>query len=121
LAAEKRVRDVLGAARRQRRIEVGSDAVEEALERNEAYVVVVACDARAAAETTGVRRAVASGRACAWGNKERLGRICGRSEVGVLAVTEERLATALFEAIALSHLQGPPGLSGEADVLTEVE
>jgi ribosomal protein L7Ae-like RNA K-turn-binding protein len=121
MAAEKRARDVLGAARRQRRIEVGSDAVEEALERNEAHLVVVACDARAAAETTGVRRAVASGRACAWGNKERLGRICGRSEVGVLAVTEERLATALFEAIALSHLQGPPGLSGEADVLTEVE
>ncbi len=121
-AADKKVRDLLGAARRQRRLELGSVAVEEALERGEARVVVVATDARAAADTTGVRRAVLSGKACAWGNKERLGRICGRSEVGVLAVTEERLATALFGAIALSHLQGALGASGEqVDVLTEVE
>lgn len=123
-AAEKKVRDLLGAARRQRRLELGSAAVEEALQGGIARLVVVACDARAAAETSGVRRAIAAGKACAWGSKEGLGRICGRSEVGVIAVTEDRLATALFDAIALAHSPGTPvfGPSAErADVLTEVE
>ncbi len=123
-AADKKVRDLLGAARRQRRMELGSAAVEEALAAGVAHLVVVACDARAAAETSGVRRAVAAGKAAAWGTKDGLGRICGRSEVGVIAITEDRLATALFDAIALAHSQGAPefGASSErVDVLTEDE
>lgn len=124
-AGDKRVRDLLGAARRQRKLALGSAAVEDALGRGLAGLLVVAQDARAAAETPGVRRAVAEGRACAWGSKERLGRIVGRPEVGVVAILDDRLAAALFDAIALAHLQGPPPGAGRnpgrADVSTEVE
>lgn len=124
-AGDKRVRDLLGAARRQRKMALGSAAAEDALGRDQASLVVVAQDARAAAETPGVRRAAAEGLACAWGSKERIGQIVGRPEVGVLAILDDRLAAALFDAIALAHLQGPPpraeGNPGRADVSTEVE
>ncbi len=124
-AADKRVRDLLGTARRQRKLALGSAAVEDVLGSGEACLVVVAQDARAAAETSQVRRAVAEGLACAWGSKERMGRIVGRPEVGVVAILDDRLAAALFDAIALAHLQGPPpragGNPGRADVSTEVE
>lgn len=124
-AGDKRVRDLLGAVRRQRKYALGSDAVEDALARGQACLVLVAQDARAGAETPGVRRAVAEGLACAWGTKERIGQIVGRPEVGVLAILDDRLATALFDAIALAHLQGPPldagRTPGRADVSTEVE
>lgn len=124
-AGDKRVRDLLGAARRQRMLALGSDATEDALAKGLACAVLVAQDARAAAETPGVRRAVVEGLACAWGTKERIGQVVGRPEVGVLAILEDRLATALFDAIALAHLQGPPpkadGTLGGADVSTEVE
>jgi hypothetical protein len=42
----------------------------------------------------------------------------------VIAITEDRLATALFDAIALAHSQGAPDFGASAervDVLTEVE
>lgn len=125
IAADKRIRDLLGAARRQRKLALGSAAVEDALGKQQARLVVVARDARAAAELPGVRRAVAAGSAAAWGSKERMGQIVGRPEVGVLAILDDRLATALFDAIALAHLQGPPppasGSTGRMDVSTEVE
>lgn len=124
IAADKRVRELLGAARRQRKLELGSAAVEDALGKDQARAVLVARDARAAAELPGVRRAVASGLAAAWGSKESLGQIAGRPEVGVLAILDERLATALFDAIALAHLQGPSptgGSTGRVDVSMEVE
>jgi hypothetical protein len=48
----------------------------------------------------------------------------GRPEVGVLAILDDHLATALFDAIALAHLQDPSlarGTPRRADVSTEVE
>ena len=74
-AMDRRIEGLLAAAVRSRRLARGADAVTGACRRGEAALVVVACDAAAAAELTEVRRAVAEGRAVAWGTKQRLGAI----------------------------------------------
>jgi predicted RNA-binding protein YlxR (DUF448 family)/ribosomal protein L7Ae-like RNA K-turn-binding protein len=72
---DRRVEGLLATAVRSRQLARGADAVTGACQRGEAALVVVACDAAAAADLTEVRRAVAEGRAVAWGTKERLGAI----------------------------------------------
>jgi predicted RNA-binding protein YlxR (DUF448 family) len=74
-AMDRRIEGLLRAAVRSRHMARGSDAVTGACRRSEGELVVVACDAAAAANLTEVRRAVAEGRAVAWGTKERLGAI----------------------------------------------
>ena len=74
-AMDRRIEGLLAAAVRSRRAVCGADAVTGACKRGEAALVVVACDAAAAADLTEVRRAVAEGRAVAWGSKQRLGAI----------------------------------------------
>ena len=49
---------------------------EGAFERGEASLVVVARDAAAGAELSVVRKAIAEGRAVAWGSKRELGALC---------------------------------------------
>jgi predicted RNA-binding protein YlxR (DUF448 family)/ribosomal protein L30E len=107
VAAERRVSGLLAAAYRARKMEIGSDAVAEALDRRAAELVIVACDARAAAETRAVRGAVAAGLVRAWGNKEAVGRACGRAEVGVVAVLDAGLAQALSTALQLAQMPAP--------------
>lgn len=104
-AVERRVEGLLRAATRTRAVAVGADAVSGACARGEAELVVVACDAAAGAELPEVRRAVAAGRAAAWGTKAALGSIAGgRREHGValLAVTSGRIAAAAAEAIRIA-------------------
>ncbi len=101
-AADQQVRHMLGAGRRQRRLALGATAVAEAVRRGEAGVVVVARDAQAASRLPEVLEMVRTGRGAAWGSKDELGRICGRPEIGVLAVLDLRLAERLFGAIAMA-------------------
>jgi predicted RNA-binding protein YlxR (DUF448 family) len=70
---DRRIEGLLGAAVRSRQLSAGGGAVTEACRRSEAKLVLVARDAAGLAELTEVRRAVAEGRAVAWGTKERLG------------------------------------------------
>lgn len=107
LAADARVRQLLGAARRQRLITVGADAASEAWFSGKAEMLLVASDARAAAELASVRAAVPLGKVRVWGTKDELGQLTGRPEVGVLAVSDQRLATGLFGAIAMALLAHP--------------
>ena len=99
----KRVDALLATAVRARAAHIGTDAVVEACRRGgDGVLVVVACDAAAAADTTEVRRAVAEGRAVAWGTKAtlaeatRAGREAG---VGVVAIDSTRIASALHAAV----------------------
>ena len=105
-AALRRVSGLVIAARRAKKLAVGGAAVEQALAAGEAALVVVASDARAAAELPGVSGAIASGRAVAFGSKDFLGELIGRSEVGVVAVLDEGLADEIARMIAMAHL--PP-------------
>jgi ribosomal protein L7Ae-like RNA K-turn-binding protein len=121
-AADRRVEALLSAARRSRKVAIGSTLVRQELERDRCRLVVVATDARAAATTPWVQQAVSRGLAAAWGTKERLGRVMGRSEVGVVALVDDGLARTLTRSIGLAHLNSPCLVPGDVDgeVSTEV-
>jgi hypothetical protein len=121
---DRRVQGLLVAAIRSKNAAIGADAVKSACERGEAPLVLVACDAAAAAELSQVRKAVAEGRAVAWGTKSGLGSLVGQclgatrgqaalrpqtpgsgdegtrsAGIGVIALTSPRIAAAVRAAV----------------------
>lgn len=112
LGALHRVTQLLGAARRQNAVVFGTDATAEAWYRERAQLVLVAQDARAAANAGFVRDAVAANAARVWGTKDELGRLFGRPEIGVLGIVDRGLASRLFGAIAMALLVRQPGFGG---------
>jgi predicted RNA-binding protein YlxR (DUF448 family)/ribosomal protein L7Ae-like RNA K-turn-binding protein len=113
----RRIEGLVTAAVRSRRLAHGADAVTSACRRGDAALVMVACDAAAAAELTEVRRAVSEGRAVAWGSKQLLGQMvtekpraavpengsdAGAPAVAVVAITSRQLAEALRHAVQLA-------------------
>lgn len=111
-AADRRIEGLLSGARRAGELALGADAVAVALREGRAQLVVVARDAAAAARIPEVERAVASGRAVALGDKQRLGALAARPELAVLAVLHPGVA----DAVARTHRAaepfrtlGPPG------------
>ena len=105
-ALERRAHGLLLAAARAHKVALGSDAVTGAVERGDAQLVVVATDAAAAAELSAVRRAVAAGRAVAWGTKQVLAASCSAAAsskriegLGVVAIGDDRLAMAFRAAV----------------------
>jgi len=124
---DRRIEGLLRAAGRSRQVARGTEAVTAACQRSEATLVVVACDAPAAADLSEVRLAVADGRAVAWGTKERLGAIVapsavrsrlgspfaktpslgagapGPEGVGVVAITSRKIADALRQAVQAAN------------------
>lgn len=106
-AMNRRLFGLMASAVRARALALGSDAVTGACQRNEARLVIVACDAAAAADLTEVRRAVAEGRGVAWGTKQTLAALChkGRATgegLGVVAITSKHLAWAIAEAVRVA-------------------
>jgi hypothetical protein len=105
---DRRIEGLLQTAVRSRQVARGADAVTGAGQRGEADLVVVARDAAAAAELTEVRSAVSEGRAIAWGDKLRLGRLFARpgdpegAGVGVLSVASRPLAEGLRQAAQIA-------------------
>jgi len=109
-AGERRVEALLGAARGAKKLAVGSDASKAACEESNAHLLIVARDARAAATEGWVMAAVKQGRAVAWGEKERLGRVLARPDTAVVAVMDQGFAKALARAVALAALRDPAGV-----------
>lgn len=105
-AANHRVQQLLGSARRQNLLIFGADAVEAAYWGGQAGYLLVALDAQSAAKSSCVTDAVGQGKAAAWGTRANLGQLLGRPEVGILAVRDRGLATSLFGAIAMALLAG---------------
>lgn len=111
-AMDRRIEGLFAAAVRSRQLAFGADAVTGACQRGDAALVVVARDAAAAAELTEVRRAVSEGRAVAWGDKQRLGRIVmtgkrpggdsGGAGVGVTAILSPKLGDAVLLAVRIA-------------------
>jgi predicted RNA-binding protein YlxR (DUF448 family) len=105
-ALERRVRGLLVAASRARAIAPGADAATSADRVGDAKLFVVASDAAAGAELGVVRRAVAEGRAVAWGTKQVLGALCSsagsakRTEgLSVVVIKDDRIAGAIQAAV----------------------
>lgn len=101
-AAERRVTGLLMAALRSKQAVLGADAVTERAALGQVELIVVACDAAAAAGLPVITRAIAEGRAVAWGTKSRLGALAGRAEVAVLGIQSAKLADAVRGTVRMS-------------------
>jgi len=100
VAMDRRIEGLLASSLRARALAIGSDAVSAACRAGEAKLVVVARDAAAAAQLGEVQRAVAEGRAVAWSDKERLGRLVrSRDPVAVVAIERQTIADSIRDAV----------------------
>ncbi|WXB12306.1 hypothetical protein LZC94_31215 [Pendulispora albinea] len=114
---DRRLEGLLLAARRSGNLTYGADAVCELLEQFESgqrgrdenvpqkgkdVVVVVARDADGSKVVSRrpIAEAIASGRAIAWGTKDGVGRLLGREEVALVAVTSASIASELRAVFA---------------------
>jgi predicted RNA-binding protein YlxR (DUF448 family) len=108
-AMDRRVQGLLVSAMRSRRAVFGTESVKGACQRGDAKLIVVACDAAAAADLSEVRRAVAEGWAVGWGTKSLLAALCrgGAAEsaagLAVLAITSDRIAAAVRDAVHVAE------------------
>lgn len=91
----QRISGLLQSAGRIRCVELGADAVHAALRAGREGFLLFAEDARGRREelvAEATRRAVPVG---TWGTKETLGRLFGRSELGVLLIANDGIAAEL--------------------------
>lgn len=98
-AYEARIAGLLASARRIRALALGTDASLEALESGEASLVIFAQDA--AGRRFDLER-LAKKIDCdvlVHGDKAGLGTLLGRAEVGVVTITDARLAHAVAESV----------------------
>ncbi len=124
-AYDRRFASLLATARRAKKVECGSDAVTAVCRAGRASLVVVATDAAQAADLTEVRRARQEGRVLPWGTKLALAAaISGQTDaaadvetsatdaarrLGVVAVTDTRIAHALKDAWLVATLTAADG------------
>jgi predicted RNA-binding protein YlxR (DUF448 family) len=101
-AHDRRVTGLILGARRSGHLAIGTDASCDALGRGPA-LAVVACDAGSVAKKDVVTRAAAEGRAVVWKDKTTLGKLFGRDEVGIFAVTHAEIAREIQEARSRSE------------------
>jgi uncharacterized protein len=113
LQAERRAFALLGSALRAGRGRAGTTQVRDAINGGGVELVIVARDARAAADAPWIDALVGEGRARAFATKELLGRAIGREEIGVIAILDVGLASALKRALDVADL-GLPGAAGRS-------
>lgn len=119
--AERRAYALIGSAFRARKAAAGTTAVRDSFAAGQVKLVLVACDARAAAETPSVAALVQSGQARAFGSKELLGRAIGRPETGVIAILDEGISSALSHSLRVAELGlARAAEAGAAEPLSEV-
>lgn len=103
VSANRRIEGLVSGARRARHAVAGADTVQQAVRDGTAKLVVVACDAAAAAKLSEIQRAISQGTAIVWGHKARLGALLGCDEVAVCAVLHEGVAAAISSAYRASQ------------------
>lgn len=96
---ERRMRGLLSSAQRARAVALGTDSVRAALHANQGDLLIRTKDSRGRADEL-ARAATAIGCAtAAWGTKASLGDAFGRSELGVLLVTDRGIARAILDCL----------------------
>jgi predicted RNA-binding protein YlxR (DUF448 family) len=120
-AGKRRALALLSAAARAKKTAAGATAAGEALERGLGHLVVIAEDARAAAELGPVVSASERGETLTLGTKAELGTALGRADTGVVVILDDRLGESLREATALSKLILPrtPRGAKKSELVTE--
>ena len=111
-AGLRRVLGLVGAAHRARKAAAGATAATEALEQGLGRLVVIAEDARAAAELPAVLKAVERGESLVVGTKALVGAALGRADTGVVVILDDRLGDSIRQAAALAALTLPRGARG---------
>jgi ribosomal protein L7Ae-like RNA K-turn-binding protein len=119
-AANRRVEALISSARRSGNAAPGADVAREAVERGRAELLVVAADARAAAQEAFVARVAAAGKVVIWGTKEVLGRATGRPDTALVAISDRGLADAVVRSVALSSIPAPDARRGTGQAVVEV-
>jgi len=89
---DRRLEGLLASAVRQRRVGIGTDMVRRALDDGSAALLWIAEDAAGRSDELARRAAEASVATVIRWNKEKLGALVGRSEVGVMAIQDQRIA-----------------------------
>ena len=102
-ATDKRIQGLLSSAARSKWLYIGAEMAGGAFENGQAHLLVVARDAAAAASVGRVMHAIAQGGAVAWGTKEELGSLVGKSEVGVLGISSQPIAAAVRSAVMMAN------------------
>lgn len=119
-AANRRVEALIASARRSGNALAGSDVAREAVEQGRAELLVVAGDARAAAQAAFVSRVAAAGKVVIWGSKEALGRATGRPDTALVAISDRGFSDAIVRSVALSSIPGPESRRGKGQAVVEV-
>ncbi len=104
-AARRRAHSLLSTGARAGTVVLGTAAVQECAGEGRVALAVVARDARAAAKSAMVRALGQAGRVLPYGDKDELGSVFGRCELGIVAIADEELAGALRQAIGLAETQ----------------
>jgi len=100
---ERRAIGLLSSAQRARSLALGADAVRSALKANKGDLLIRAKDSRGRGDEL-AHAATARGCATAtWGTKATVGDAFGRSELGVVLVTDRGIARAVLDC--LSHVE----------------
>jgi 5-formyltetrahydrofolate cyclo-ligase len=94
--------NLLGLARRARKIAVGNEATQEALNRRQAALVIVATDLSASAQKHWAEK-YAGVPQLQMGTKNEWGEFWGRKEVGVMAVKDKNLAQGILRKLDRPH------------------
>lgn len=111
-AGTRRALSLIGAAFRARKAAAGSSAAADALARGAACLVVIAEDARAAADLAPVVAAVARGESLVVGTKATVGAALGRPDTAIVAIMDDGISASLRRAVALSTLILPRAQRG---------
>jgi ribosomal protein L7Ae-like RNA K-turn-binding protein len=99
----EKVNSLIRLARKGRMIEIGKTAVEILLKRKRAYLVIIAADVsdklRRQMEIECSRQNVP---VYIFSVKSELGKLCGRDEVGVIAVSDKNLAEGIRKELLIN-------------------
>ena len=112
--AARRIQGLVLAARRKKALESGATQVGGAVKDGRAELVIVATDARDAAEHAWLPPLVASGRALAFGEKAAFASWLSRPDTALLAITERGLAQEIRRMIDWTMLAEPSAPSKKA-------
>jgi predicted RNA-binding protein YlxR (DUF448 family) len=119
VAARRRVLGLLSAAAGAKKLAVGQSAVLEEMAKGRVSLVLIARDARAAAESREVAAFVARGCAVAWGTKRELGAATHREQTAIVGLLDHGLARELEKSVALCLLPEARRRTAGGDASTE--
>jgi len=99
LGSERAIIGLLTSAVARRRAAVGADASKESMKEG-APLLLVASDAGSIASE--FHAYAGEGRVSVFGDKKVLGKVCGKAEVAVVAITDENIASAIVRATTMA-------------------